>query len=66
MSSDLIPSFLGALQASLSVLLIVVYGAIAAQLNLLSDASTKDLSQTCVRFLLPALLFVLGVCSVIN
>ena len=56
--SDILPPFLGALQASLSVLLIVVYGALAAQYNLLTEGSSKDLSKTCVRLLLPTLLFI--------
>lgn len=54
--SELLTPFIGAVQASLSVILIIVYGAIAAQFSLLSDASTKDISKTCVKLLLPALL----------
>ena len=56
MPSEIVTSFLGALQASLSVLLTICYGVIAAQLNLLSDSSAKDISQICVRMFLPALL----------
>lgn len=47
---------LGALQASIAVLLTVSYGVIAAQFNLLSQNSAKDISKACVRLFLPALL----------
>ena len=56
MSSSLASSFLGALQASLSVLLTIGYGVIAAQFDLLSGPSTKEISKLCVRMFLPALL----------
>ena len=56
MSSSLVASILGAVQASLSVLLTLSYGVVAAQLNLLSGTSTKELSSLCVKLLLPALL----------
>ncbi|KAK8867968.1 auxin efflux carrier [Apiospora arundinis] len=49
-------SFLGAIQASLSVLLIIACGAIAAQWNILDANNTKPLSKLCVRIFLPALL----------
>lgn len=49
-------SILGALQASLSVLLTIFYGVIAAQFHLLNSASAKDISKICVRMFLPALL----------
>ncbi|KAI9839993.1 MAG: hypothetical protein M1819_000185 [Sarea resinae] len=55
-SSGLLPSFLGALQASLSVVLTITYGVIAAQFSLLSESSAKDISKLCVRMFLPALL----------
>ncbi len=58
MSSGLAASFLGALQASLSVLLTIFYGVLAAQFQLLSESSAKDISKTCVRLFLPALLIV--------
>lgn len=54
--SGLVASFLGALQASLSVLLTIGYGVIAAQYGLLKGSSAKDISQICVRIFLPALL----------
>lgn len=56
MSSGILPSFLGALQASLAVLLTIGYGAIAARFNLLSESSGRDISKMCVRLFLPALL----------
>jgi auxin efflux carrier family protein len=49
-------SFLAAIQASLSVLLVIFYGGIAAWMNLLNPASTKAISKICVRMFLPALL----------
>ncbi|KAL1306853.1 hypothetical protein AAFC00_005506 [Neodothiora populina] len=49
---------LGAVQASIAVLLTISYGVIAAQFNLLSQASAKDISKVCVRLFLPALLIV--------
>ena len=56
MSSSLTASFLGALQASLSVLLTIGYGVIAAQFDLLKGPSAKEISKICVRMFLPALL----------
>jgi auxin efflux carrier family protein len=49
--------FLAAIQASLSVLLVISYGAIAARLGLLDSATGKTISKICVRMFLPALLF---------
>lgn len=54
--SELKTSFLGALQASLSVLLVISYGVVAAQFDLLKGSSTKQISTLCVRMFLPALL----------
>lgn len=51
-------SILAAIQASLSVLLVISYGAISARLQLLDAASAKAISKICVRLFLPALLFV--------
>jgi predicted permease len=51
-------SFLAAVQASLSVLLVISYGALSARLKLLDGASAKAISKICVRLFLPALLFV--------
>jgi predicted permease len=54
--AGLIPSFIAAIQASLSVLLVISYGAIAAHLKLLDPSSSKSISKICVRMFLPALL----------
>lgn len=52
-----IPEILvAAVQASVSVLLVITYGGIAAKLGLLSPESTKAVSKVCVRMFLPALL----------
>lgn len=56
-SSSLTTSFLGAVQASISVLLTIWYGVLAGQYGLISDSSAKDISKACVRMFLPALLF---------
>jgi predicted permease len=56
MSSGILPSFLGAVQASLAVLLTISYGAIASRFNLLGSASARDISKVCVRLFLPALM----------
>lgn len=53
---DLVESFLGALQASLSVILTIFYGVLASQFNLLDKSSGKAISKICVRMFLPALL----------
>ncbi|KZF26271.1 hypothetical protein L228DRAFT_279503 [Xylona heveae TC161] len=52
----LLSSFLGALQASLSVILTILFGVIAAQFDLLNEKSTKQVSRLCVKLLLPCLL----------
>lgn len=56
MSSTIITSFSGALQASLSVLLVIFYGVVAAQFNLLDNASAKRVSYLSVKLFLPFLL----------
>ena len=56
MSNELKTSFVGALQASLSVLLVISYGVIAAQFNIIEGDSTKKISTLCVRMFLPTLL----------
>jgi auxin efflux carrier family protein len=56
--TGLVDSFLAAIQASLSVLLVISYGGIAAHLNLLNSSNTKAISKACVRMFLPALLIV--------
>lgn len=55
-SGSLLTTFLGSLEASLSVLLTIGYGVIAAQFDLLKGSSAKDISKLCVRMFLPALL----------
>lgn len=55
-SDSLLQSFLGALQASLAVLLTIFYGVVAAQFDLLDAQSAKKVSKICVRLFLPALL----------
>lgn len=57
-SEGLLTSFLAAIQASLSVLLVVFYGVLAAHFKLLDGPSTKAISKVCVKIFLPALLFV--------
>jgi hypothetical protein len=56
MSNSLLSSFLGALQASLSVLLVISYGVIASQYGWLDKASSKKISTFCVKLCLPFLL----------
>jgi predicted permease len=55
-SSGILPSFLGAIQASLGVLLTISYGVIASRFNILKESSSRDISKMCVRLFLPALL----------
>jgi len=54
--AGLLNSFLAAIQASLSVLLVIFYGSIAARLKLLDGATAKNVSKVCVKMFLPALL----------
>ena len=56
MANEILTSLLGALQASLSVLLVILYGVLAAQFDILQGDSTKQISTLCVRMFLPALL----------
>ncbi|CAK7262922.1 hypothetical protein SEPCBS57363_000303 [Sporothrix epigloea] len=56
-STGLLESFIAAIQASLSVLLVIFYGGVAAWLGLLNPSNTKAISKVCVRLFLPALLF---------
>ncbi|KAF2006056.1 hypothetical protein P154DRAFT_385257, partial [Amniculicola lignicola CBS 123094] len=51
-------SFIAAIQASLSVLLVISYGAIAARLGLLDSKNGKAISKICVKMFLPALLVI--------
>lgn len=54
--TGLLNSFLAAIQASLSVLLVIFYGGVAAHLQILTPTNTKAISKVCVRMFLPALL----------
>ncbi|TVY42354.1 putative transporter, partial [Lachnellula occidentalis] len=54
--AGLLNSFLAAVQASLSVLLVISYGAISARLSLLNSSNAKAISKICVKLFLPALL----------
>jgi predicted permease len=56
MAAGLVESFLGAIQASLSVLLVISYGGLAARLKLIDRKDTRAISRMCVRIFLPALL----------
>lgn len=49
-------SFLAAVQASLSVLLVIFYGVLASQWQLLDSKTGKKISKICVKMFLPALL----------
>jgi predicted permease len=55
-AAGLLNSFLAAIQASLSVVLVIFYGGIAGYLKLLDNSSTKAISKVCVKMFLPALL----------
>lgn len=57
-AESIVIPFLGALQASVAVLLTIFYGVLAAQFGLMSENTAKDISKTCVRMFLPALLIV--------
>lgn len=56
MPSAIVTSFVGALQASLSVVLVIFYGVVAAQYNLLDNESAKKVSHLSVKLFLPFLL----------
>ncbi|KAI0842056.1 auxin efflux carrier [Hypoxylon sp. FL0890] len=58
MSSELLVSFLGAVQASLSVLLTISCGVVAAQFGLVTTEAAEQVSRLCVKILLPCLLIV--------
>ncbi|KAI5808906.1 hypothetical protein DFH27DRAFT_477206 [Peziza echinospora] len=49
-------TFLGALQASLTVILTLAYGVLAARRNLIGSESARDLSKLCVQMFLPMLI----------
>ncbi|KAK1758944.1 auxin efflux carrier [Echria macrotheca] len=54
--AGLAESLIAAVQASLSVLLVIFYGGIAGWMGLLDHSSTKAISKIAVRMFLPALL----------
>ncbi|KAL2192875.1 auxin efflux carrier [Corynascus similis CBS 632.67] len=54
--TGLLQSFLAAIQASVSVLLVLGSGAVAARLKLIDRKDTKPVSKICARLFLPALL----------
>jgi auxin efflux carrier family protein len=56
-STGLLTTFLAAIQASLSVLLVVFYGVLMARFSLLDSRAGKTISKVCVKVFLPALLF---------
>lgn len=56
MAGSLLATFLAAGQASSSILLVGVYGVLAAEFKILDGPSIKRISALCVRMLLPALL----------
>ncbi|KAI1415997.1 auxin efflux carrier [Hypoxylon sp. FL1857] len=58
MPSELLVSFIGAVQASLSVLLTIGCGVVAAQFGLVSTEAAEQVSRLCVKILLPCLLIV--------
>ncbi|QDS73231.1 hypothetical protein FKW77_003898 [Venturia effusa] len=51
-------SLVAAVQASLSVILVLLYGGVASHLNLLDGKTGKVISKICVKMFLPALLLV--------
>lgn len=58
MASDILVPFLGALQASIAVLLTISAGVVASQFQLVSEGASKEISKVAVRLFLPALLIV--------
>ena len=55
-TDSIIVPLLGALQASIAVLLTIFVGVLGAQFQLLSEPSSKEISKMCVNLFLPALL----------
>ncbi|KAI9641019.1 hypothetical protein NHQ30_010446 [Ciborinia camelliae] len=58
MASSLTTSLVAAFQASMAVLLVIFYGALAVYMQLLDSKSAKMMSKISVKFFLPALEFV--------
>lgn len=65
MPSELLTTLVGAIQGSLSILLVIFYGVLASQYGLLSTKSAKAMSHLSVKIFLPFLL-VTKVGEVIN
>lgn len=57
-TQELLIPFLGALQASIAVLLTIFVGVIASQFQLIGASASKEISKVAVRLFLPALLIV--------
>ncbi|KAF5022729.1 hypothetical protein F66182_5277 [Fusarium sp. NRRL 66182] len=57
-SSSILSTFVGAIQASASVLLTISYGVVAGQTRLLSVETGRQISKICIKMFLPALLVV--------
>ncbi|KAL1587011.1 hypothetical protein WHR41_04109 [Cladosporium halotolerans] len=57
-TQELLIPFLGALQASVAVLLTIFAGVLASQFQLIGADSSKEISKVAVRLFLPALLIV--------
>ncbi|KAJ4289310.1 hypothetical protein N0V88_007061 [Collariella sp. IMI 366227] len=55
-NAGLLQAFLAAIQASLSVLLVMSYGGLAAHFKFIDRAGSKPISKLCVHIFLPALL----------
>ncbi|KAI1459009.1 auxin efflux carrier [Annulohypoxylon moriforme] len=58
MPSELLVSFLGAIQASLSVLITIGSGVAVAQFGLITTQAAEEISHVCVTVLLPCLMIV--------
>jgi hypothetical protein len=58
LEGDIVTPFLGALQACVSVLLTMSYGAIAERLRLVKESSISDMAGLGVKLFLPALIVV--------
>lgn len=56
MASELLTTLSGAIQGSLSILLVIFYGVVASQYGLLSTKSAKAMSHLSVKIFLPFLL----------
>lgn len=54
---SLLTSFLGALQASVSILLTLGYGVAATRGGLYGSRTSKEISKLCAKLFLPCLIF---------